>query len=191
MGHSSQALPYRTNIYTDEKARRLLRRLQQSFAPEPIQWNEQTFFSKLELTATPEELAVARRLFEWIQSNCPPPHFARGNIDGSFYPLIDKHFGSHALFCVWTTNRIEIPFEYLSKTAFFATQERCTELLRRLNTIPGINLPEFNPRKRPNMLLNLFLAPEELNKLLETFSWILNSADSSAGLVQDHAFPNE
>ena len=50
------------------------------------------------------------------------------------------------------------------------------ELLRRLNEVPGVQLPSNAIDRRPGVPLKILAAPEALATLLAAFEWFLGEA---------------
>jgi hypothetical protein len=68
---------------------------------------------------------------------------------------------------------LEVYFQwYISRPPFDQLSYR-QELMNRLNTIPGIELPTNKIDKRPSFPLDLLAPPESMRVFLETFDWFM------------------
>lgn len=137
----------------------------------PRQWDETTFFEDLEKRRGPSETAVARRILEWAQGNMPNIWWGRGRRDGSFFPGLDHNGRWHQVIGVWTYGSVEVQFQYMQSKPPFDQDSKRLELLRRLNEIPGIDLPDDAIARRPSIPLSILAKPQVLEKFLETLDW--------------------
>jgi hypothetical protein len=67
--------------------------------------------------------------------------------------LITPNNIKYQLFAVFTNGTIQIYFQAYSKRPEFQIEERLLELLNRLNTIPGVSLPEDSIDRYRSFLL--------------------------------------
>jgi hypothetical protein len=55
------------------------------------------------------------------------------------------------------------------------------EFLRRLNEVPGVQIPSDAINRRPGLPLKVFATPESLAALLAGFEWFVSQARLQAG----------
>ena len=75
--------------------------------------------------------------------------------------------------CVWTYGRAEIQFSMLMKHPPFDAELQRRELLRRLNTVPGVSLPADAIARRPSILLSLLTAETTMTAFLSALDWMV------------------
>ena len=73
-------------------------------------WDEDAFFTTLAAKRPPEEVAAARRIFEWVGQKQLRLWWGRGAVDGSFYGMLGTPGGVHYTFGVLTSGRAQIQF---------------------------------------------------------------------------------
>ena len=76
-------------------------------------------------------------------------------------------------FYLGTSGTIEIYFHGMKGKPPFDQPGKRFELLRKLNEIPGVNLPETAIERRPRIPLTTFSNPDALAGLIDVFNWFL------------------
>ncbi|MDQ3928701.1 MAG: hypothetical protein M3328_06085, partial [Chloroflexota bacterium] len=66
----------------------------------------------------------------------------------------------------------DVLFDQLRETEVFSDDEKRLEILRRLNQIPGMGMPEFTINKRPTFSLNALISDEAFERFTDTFRWV-------------------
>jgi hypothetical protein len=66
---------------------------------------------------------------------------------------------------------VELQFQHMQRRPPFDDEGKRRELLRRLNEIPGIDLPDDAITRRPSISLSILAKPQVLGKFLETLDW--------------------
>jgi hypothetical protein len=77
---------------------------------------------------------------------------------------------------VWinTTKGAEFPFHSMHRMPPFEDERKRVELVRRLNAIPGVQIPEkAAANSRPSVPLAKFVPPEALAALLASLEWVI------------------
>ncbi len=143
-------------------------------------WPEDKFLALLADTRKdkgPAEVAVVRRLIDWFkQQGLRVTIMKRGK--ASLFPMLDHHGKEHWMVVIRTDGRMEIPFQHMLKNA--QQQEKRGEILRRLNAIPGISIPEEAISKRPSVFLSVFSNEAALGQFLEIYRWYLEQVRSAS-----------
>ena len=80
------------------------------------------------------------------------------------------------LFYVYTYGKLEVGFQYMSRMPPFDQNDKRLELLRKLNEIPGVELPVDALTKRPRIPLATLAAPGALSMLFEVTEWFFAEA---------------
>jgi hypothetical protein len=142
------------------------------------QWDEQSFFAQMESDRSSEEIVVARKILDWSRDRADRVRWGEGQ-EAGFAPTLDHGGFTHQLFAVYAAGHFYFYFQYYSLKPPFESEEKRIELLERLNSIPGIELPRDSINRRPSISLAPLLEGERLRKLLETFDWVVQEIRAS------------
>jgi hypothetical protein len=143
------------------------------------QWDETSFFEELEKKGR-AEANVARKILNWARPPCTTYiWWGKGQLTGSFVPIL-KHEGTHhQLFAVRTTGVIELYFGIYQRKRPFNDEAKRLELLHRLNSISGILIPPDKVSLQPNILLSALDDEIALKQFLEGFEWFMDEVKTS------------
>ena len=83
------------------------------------------------------------------------------------------------LFAIWTSGYIEIYFQYVKDKPPFDNQSKRKELLKRLNAISGISLPESKIDKRPSFSIDALKQNDNLDEFLKICDWMIGEIELS------------
>jgi hypothetical protein len=145
---------------------------------ESKQWDEPSFFTALEARRGADEAGVARKILEWAETGPFDIWWGKGKHDGSFFPMLEHKDTRHWLISVWTYGRLEVQFQQM-KTEPFNRESKRLEFLRRLNEVPGIDLPTSRINKRPSFLLSVLKDEAALRQFLEVLNWFVQEVEAS------------
>lgn len=134
------------------------------------QWDEPSFFEDLESRAGSEDCAVAKRIMDWAQDKKLDSAWGRGRTYGTYYPVLDHNGISHRLFTMYTSGRIEIGFD----GSPLESEENKRELMKRLNSIKGVNLPPKAISAWAGFPLSVLRTEPELQQFLHTIEWVID-----------------
>jgi hypothetical protein len=140
------------------------------------QWDEQSFLEEMQRRTSAEEAQVARAIIDWSKTRFSRLTWGMGAIDGGFSPALDHAGRSYFPFYLWTNGKIELQFYWMSGMRPFDQEDKRLELLRKLNEIPGVELPDSAISRRPAMPLAPFAAPGSLSMLFGVFEWFIGEA---------------
>ncbi len=141
-------------------------------------WDEASFFEDLRERRGTEEADVARRIYAWARVNLPRPNWGGGKNDGSFVPALDHEGAPYYPLALYTYGRVEVQFQHMRARPFDDENMRL-ELLRRLNEIDGIQIPEDKITKRPSIPFSALLDGDALERFLEVFDWYVGEIKAS------------
>ena len=157
---------------------------------EKRQWDEASFLKHMEAKNGPAQAAVARRIVDWARQRELRLTWGRGTQDGSFIPAVDQDGESFWPIAIYTYGRVEVQFQYLKVKAPFADESMRLELLRKLNEIPGVIMPDDAISRRPRIDLATLTNAAALEQFLGVLDWVLaeitantQSADPTASTV--------
>lgn len=136
------------------------------------QANEAAYMEMLAKRQDQDLLDVSRRLLDWCWAEGLSLHWSSVRDVPVFAPAIDTDEG-HAYFVEITAKgRIDVLFDRLMETGTFKDEETRLEILRRLNLIQGMGMPEFTISKRPTFSLNALVSDAAFDQFTSTFRWV-------------------
>lgn len=144
-------------------------------------WDEASFFQEIETSRGMDEARIGRAIVAWARAHVLRVWWGKGSQDGSCFPVLDIKERSYTLFCLWTYGKIEVQFQYLKEQLPFADETRRRELLRRLNQIPGVAIPDDRIARRPSFSLATLQNDTALQQFLATFDWVIQEIQSVEG----------
>ncbi len=135
------------------------------------QWNKESFFKELEAKA-PESIQQARAILEWAEDQASRVVWSGGNKYGIFTPVLDHEGTEHKVLSATTIGSLSVWFGDIRTKPPFDDEVKRLELLRRLNEIPSVTLPEKAIEKYPSVsysLLNNESAMKQFRGVLDWF----------------------
>ncbi len=144
------------------------------------QWDEASFLRELEEKRSDGEARAARELIEWARAQRLRLWWGSGTIEGGFGPVLDHAGQQYYPYGMRTGGKVDISFQHMTRRPFNDLKQRL-ELLRRLNEIPGVSIPEDAITRRPSIPLALFgTDPKALEALKGVFDWYCETVRSEA-----------
>jgi hypothetical protein len=150
-------------------------------------WTEERFFAELTAKHGPEVAKVAHDVLDGIRPRVTRVWWGRGTQLGSMLPVTEVHGGrdrgGHNLqvFALWTSGAVEVYFQYLKgKPGFVEDQDRLV-LLRRLNAIEGVRLPDDSIAARPTFPIAALANPKALAEFKAVIEWAMQRVVAAAG----------
>lgn len=144
------------------------------------EWDEQSFLEELERGFGKQDAEVAREILDWSLKKVPRLAWGKGATVGSFAPAMTHAGRPYWLFYVYTYGKFEVGFQYMSRMPPFDQNDKRLELLRKLNEIPGVELPVDAVTKRPRIRLATLAAPGALSILFEVTEWFFAEARATS-----------
>jgi len=130
--------------------------------PLPVIWQE------LEAQCSGAEFKRAKDIHEWIEAQ----GLEVGSTTNAFIPFRkSSSVYNRFFFRVTTDGNIELWFQYLAKRTPFSDESLRKELLKSLNAIPNLNIPESKHKGRPILPLKLLLDDTSFTNFTEAFEW--------------------
>jgi hypothetical protein len=146
-------------------------------------WDEESFFAKLAERGSETETRVAKVLFDWGRKHLTRMDFGSGVRIASFIPVIPANENSDTWFCpfrVYTGFRaayVEIPLGGRGMQAPpFDNPDRKLELVRRINSIPGVTIAEDLGRF-PSIDLAKLAEGDRLERFLGAMEWAVEEVN--------------
>lgn len=135
------------------------------------QWDEQSFFEELR-RRRPQDVDAARWIFEWARKELTDFWYGKGAELGSCFPRLRVGSSKLLLFGMWTSGAIEMQFQHMGLPPFDAVESRL-ELIRRLNQIGQVRIPEDAHSRRPSYPISLISSEPEMKLFLDTMTWVI------------------
>jgi hypothetical protein len=136
------------------------------------EWDEARFFEALS-AKYPEDVGTARRLLEWGKSFATRMYYGKGSKSGSVFPVLDKGGTDYFPVALWTYGSAELQFQALQHRPPFDQLDLRKEFQRRLNAIPGVNIPDDRLNKRPAIPFAALRPEPVLQQFLDALNWVL------------------
>jgi len=150
--------------------------------PPPMQWDKTSFFQRMETQNGPAESEVARQLLKWGESNMSSIWWGKGAKSGSFSPVLDRNGISYTVIVVYTGFKagfLVIQFHNLQTKPPFNNITKRVELLRRLNEVEGVSLPEDSINKYPSVSLSKLTNESSLRQFIDVLNWFVQEVKST------------
>jgi hypothetical protein len=116
-------------------------------------WTAERFFAEVTENHGAAVSERYRMLLEWAQDRGLRIWWGEGKFQGSFIPIHDADDGKHYLFSAWTNGRVATEFIYIARATPYGPVEKRRGLLKRLNQIDGIDIPDDAIDREPSFTL--------------------------------------
>lgn len=154
-----------------------------SSGPRPFRnWDEDSLLQDVLERRGRAEANVVRKLISWAKKRVTKVTFGKGALDGSFSPLLDYGAANPLIpFIFYSYGKVEIMFKRMKfRHHPFDNDDKRLELLRRLNNIPGIDLPEDGIHRRPSIPLSALLNPDSFEGFVRIIEWVIQEVKSNS-----------
>jgi len=138
------------------------------------QWDEPSFLEEIESQFGLATRATVRQIMHHFAEDRVFARFGKGRITGTVHldAILDQ---SHPrMFAIYTDGRLEIPLGDLAKVRPFQEQSLRIDLLRRLNTLAGVNLDQSRFSAWPSFHIEVLERGRNLDDFLATADWMLD-----------------
>jgi hypothetical protein len=150
------------------------------------QWDIESIVAELESSRSSAEARAARELHDWVLERGWRPTFGTGAVEGSFIPVVERVGVGHYPFAVYSSGRVEIQFQWLTRPPFDDVDTK-REFVRRLNEIPGVSFGDDVIARRPRIALAVLAEePAALNGFKQALMWV----EEAAAVVDHSASPD-
>lgn len=139
-------------------------------------WDEESFFRDAAVRLPPEEVEVARTLFDWSMKNMGRMTFGRGKYTGSFVGVVETPNGSAWPIISYSSGYVEIALTRMESQVVFSDLEKRREYVTMLNTIEGFHLEDTDEnlrRRSPSLKYSLLTEDEQLRRFIATLDWFI------------------
>jgi hypothetical protein len=133
-------------------------------------WTEETFIEKYFKVHGEAETELIKKLLAYLRPKISSFWYGKGSEHGSIFPMIYKKH-RHYPFALWTYGTIEMQFQHMKPFPPFDNLELRKEFMTRLNTIPGIAIPEDKLDKRPSFPVKCLMEPKAMEVFWGIMEW--------------------
>ncbi len=144
----------------------------------PLPWNLETVLDATADVAGQRPADVVRAVADWVVGQ---PDLRLGFGHGTTrewgsMQVVPDDARNVSPFIFWTSGGIEIAFQYMitSHWAPFDEESGRRELQRRLNAIPGVDVPDERLARRPS--ISMGVVASHLSKFLDVMRWTFDQA---------------
>ncbi|HEX8228514.1 MAG TPA: hypothetical protein VF826_04285 [Chloroflexia bacterium] len=145
------------------------------------QWDEASFMALLAGANNGLDVAIARKLLEWARSRNLRVWWGKGATLGSFLPIIDHGSASKWTFAVYAQESgasVELQFAHMRTKPPFTDDSRRLELLQKINSVLGTNLPPEAITRRPSVPISVLQNTQVLTSFLQVFDSVVDEIRS-------------
>jgi hypothetical protein len=135
--------------------------------------DETTFLEMLRTERGIAEAEAVRRIMDWALDKMPRFAWRKGVNYSTFWPCLDHNNIEYWPVAIKTNGRVEIVFRWLAPRHPFSDETKRRELLSRLHTIPGTNLPADNITGNPSFSLEALTDQASLAQFLHVLDWFV------------------
>jgi hypothetical protein len=119
------------------------------------------------------EKAVAEKVMEWSGREGLEPTYSKTSTLSAFIPVLTHRGQGWYPISVQTTGQLVLQMQWLKLKPPFDNKVKQTELLNKLNEIPGVAITEDRLGGRPGIRLDLLLNQPTLDRLLAALSGVV------------------
>ena len=139
-------------------------------------WDEVSFFQEYQVRQSSDEAEIIRKIYEWVRSKEPllDVLWGTGDTYGGFSVWVhQKQRSPSELFSVGIHGGLQISSSTYAALPPFDTIEQWKELRNQLSSI-GLSLPiDPSERRLPGFQLSTLQDSPALDRVLETFDWVV------------------
>lgn len=134
-------------------------------------WDEATFLAEVRSGRGEGEHRAAAGILSWAKRSGVRLGFGKATKIGWAYPVVAHAGREYPIVWVSTDGSLSVPFKAIMAAGPFAAEARRAELRNRLNSIPGVAIPEDALARHPNLPLAAFGDETVLGQLLAVLDW--------------------
>lgn len=153
--------------------------LQRKQATQDHQWDEASLLASLGERHGRDAARVAQELVGWAQAKGLDIWWGRGQRSGSFLPILHAGKDWFTGFAVWTYGTVEIQFQHMRNRAPYDDPTKRLALVRALNSIDGVRLPEDAIDRRPGFDLKLLGSTSSFEQFTKIFEGVFSDFRTS------------
>lgn len=137
-------------------------------------WDQEAILAELvQKGFAPEVVEAARQICDWARVRSDRLYFSTSPSWGGMGPRFGQGADEFYPFLVHTDGTVGIYFQYMLKRAVVGDEALRRELLRRLNEIDGVALPEDSLTRRPGISLKGLARGDNTARFLHVMDWFV------------------
>ena len=179
------AVEIKQYVSPDSKLKTLVPRVVGHTEPPPSSQppirDRKSFLEKLEAQA-PEAVNPAEAILNWAESEESGVSrivWGKGRKYGTFYPTLDHNGTAHRPLQIWTDGSLYIQLGDIETKTPFDDEHKRSELLRRLNKVPGITISDEAKNKYPRVWLAALNRETALEQFLKVLDWFVEEVKAT------------
>jgi hypothetical protein len=135
--------------------------------------DEETYLKEVRLRLGAEGSGVAKRIIDWARQQKLGPNFNKWEKSVSFIPIVETGGGPRYPLSVQSRGDLWVQMRWLRESAPFSDEGKRKELCGKLNSIPGVNVPQERMIGYPRILLQTLQDEANLTAFLDTMTWVV------------------
>jgi hypothetical protein len=137
---------------------------------------EEDFFQAIEARRGSVEAKVARKILEWARPRATEIWWGTA----SYVPVLNTPAGiEYQLFAVYTRGAVETYFQTYQNKPKFKDEAKRMELLNKLNSVEGINIPPDGITRYPAIPLAVLSNENSMAQFLKVYEWFIGEITNS------------
>lgn len=137
-------------------------------------WDQEAILAELvQKGFAPDVIESARQICDWARGHSDKLYFNTSPDWGKMGPNFGQGADEFHPFLVLTDGTVRIYFQYMLKRAVVGDESVRRELLRRLNEIEGVALPEESLTRRPGIPLKVLARGDNTARFLHVMDWFV------------------
>lgn len=142
------------------------------------QWDEPSFLAALQQSTGEWATAIVRSLFDWARKAGLEVWYGAGpKVGTAMVGLRDRSGSRRAILGCHTSGAVEVEFQQLKLMPPFDSLETRRELLRRLNAIEGVRIPERMAETWPTVKLEALRGGRSLDQFQTALDWAIDQIE--------------
>jgi hypothetical protein len=141
-------------------------------------WDEDLFLKDLQERAGEDAVKFARHFLEWVKPKTDRISYGHGQTP-IMIPLIERGGRAYGLFRLASNGTFRVLFYKIRKQEPFTAEAKCFELLKQLNEIPSVSIPQTAIEGMPAIALSAIQTETGFAQMTKVFEWFLQQTQAS------------
>jgi hypothetical protein len=122
-----------------------------------------------------EAVKTTRDILKWANEKDLTLYWGQGARSGSCLVHLTHEQDWFGFFTLWTYGRIEIQFQVLKNRPIFEEINKRMTLLKQLNSIPGVSIPDDGIDRRPSIPFSTLQSKTALQSFLKIWENVIQN----------------
>jgi len=146
-------------------------------------WTEDEFLAELAKNTTPEDASTAKKIKIWADKNEIRTDYGSGDELGSLFLEYQRDNRVLVSFTLNTDGNVRIDFRWMRTYPPFIEPAKRMELLKKINEIEGITIPESSINGYPTFPIRVLHREQEFIKFTKIVLWVMQEYKNSDGRI--------